>query len=122
MSKKSPLYYKSGGRPGSGSPINLGWGGVLKGAKLGYKYLVPGGAAAQTALDKRDMSFGEKALRAIDDWVLFGAVQGIANANKSSGGGSTSSWYPETSKEKEKRESVEGKVVEGGTQRFLGEL
>ena len=51
------------------------------------------------------------------DFNLFGIKDAFSGK-----GGSTSSWYPETKKEKEEREAREGRVVKDGTQRFLGNI
>lgn len=62
-------------------------------------------------------------------WLAYDVGKGLydfdflgfkSHMNRPKGSGSGGSWKPETKKEKEKRESKEGKVVKGGTQRFLG--
>ncbi len=77
--KRSALYQKSGGQAGEGSPIPQ----VLPILKaIGTKVMqnktktaITGLATHQLATDKRDMSFGEKTLRTIDDWTTGGLGQ-----------------------------------------------
>jgi len=79
VTKRSALYQKSGGQAGEGSPIPQ----VLPILKaIGTKIMknkvntaIVTGATHQLATDKRDMSFGEKALRTIDDWTTGGLGQ-----------------------------------------------
>ena len=76
---------------------------------------------ARKAIGLTPVGFGwlglEMGAQALYDFDFLGFK---SHMNRPKGSGSGGSWKPETKKEKEKRESKEGKVVKGGTQRFKG--